>query len=307
MPKPSALPFCPDGPFLVRDALDAGASRNRLARTDLTAPIHGIRTLASQPVRLVEAVAAVLRPDQFFSHVTAAALWGAPVIDDDPDVVHVSVLGDGPVMRRPEVVSHRARVPTEYVAEHHGVRLSTPARCWYECAGLLPWEDLVVLGDHFVGQPGLATVDDLRQAVPARGHRARDARTALEYIRVGSESPMETRLRLRVVGAGFPEPVLNVDVHAADGSFLGRVDMAWPEYRIALEYDGDHHRERETFRHDQRRGNGFAVNGWIVVHATAVDAGRPAVLFERLRQGFEQRRLERANARRDQVAGFAVR
>ena len=100
---------------------------------------------------------------------------------------------------------------------------------------------------------------------------------------------METHLRLAVVDAGFPEPALNIDVRADSGEFLGRVDMAWTAYRIALEYDGDHHRERETFRHDQRRGNGFTVNGWLVIHATAVDLARPAVLFERLRRAFADR------------------
>ncbi|WNY32760.1 hypothetical protein Q9Q99_10360 [Curtobacterium flaccumfaciens] len=92
-----------------------------------------------------------------------------------------------------------------------------------------------------------------------------------------------------MVEAGFPEPELNVDVHDGAGRFLGRVDMAWPEFGIALEYDGDHHRERDTFRHDQRRDNGFVVNDWLVIHATASDAHRPAVLFERLRQAFEVR------------------
>ncbi|TCL81229.1 MULTISPECIES: hypothetical protein [unclassified Curtobacterium] len=51
-------------------------------------------------------------------------------------------------------------------------------------------------------------------------------------------------------------------------------------------------RRRRTFQHDQRRSNGFAVNGWIVIHATAADTGRPAVLFERLRQAFVQRQVE---------------
>ncbi len=97
---------------------------------------------------------------------------------------------------------------------------------------------------------------------------------------------METRFRLAVVHAGFAEPQLNIDVLDEAGVFLGRVDMAWPEYRIALEYDGDHHREQETFRHDQRRRNGFEVNGWLVIHVTAADAARPAVMFERLRQAF---------------------
>ncbi|GAA1493592.1 hypothetical protein GCM10009627_19380 [Curtobacterium herbarum] len=147
----------------------------------------------------------------------------------------------------------------------------------------------MAVGDHVVGRSQLATIDDLRAAVvPGARHVVR-ARAALELVRVGSESAMETWWRLAVVEAGFDEPELNVDVHDDAGRFLGRVDMAWPDHRIALEYDGDHHRERDVFRHDQQRDNGFAVNDWLVVHATAADRARPTVLFQRLRQAFARR------------------
>jgi hypothetical protein len=160
-------------------------------------------------------------------------------------------------------------------------------------------EDLVVIGDYFVGTSGLATVDDLSAAVPTGGRNARRAREALELIRSGVESPMESRMRLRLVHAGFPEPAVNVDVFASNGTFLGRVDMAWPELRIAFEYDGDHHRDPGTFRNDHRRSTAFNVEGWMVVHATALDAARPALVFERLRQAFEQRRMESRVARHE--------
>jgi hypothetical protein len=149
--------------------------------------------------------------------------------------------------------------------------------------------ELIALGDYFVGRSGLATIDDLAAEVHSGMRGARRARAALERIRVGAESAMETYVRLAVVDAGFPEPELNLDVHDEQGIFLGRVDFAWPDQKIALEYDGDHHRDREQYRRDQRRGNGFTAGGWLVIHATAADAGRPAVLLERLRQAFAAR------------------
>ncbi|MGN6407416.1 MAG: endonuclease domain-containing protein, partial [Curtobacterium sp.] len=169
---------------------------------------------------------------------------------------------------------------------------------------LLDLVDLVVIGDHLVGRSGLATIDELARAIRPGARASRTARGALDLIRVGAESAMETRVRLAVVDAGFPEPQLNIDVHDGAGVFLGRVDMAWPELRIALEYDGDHHRERETFHHDQRRRNGFEVNGWLVIHVTATDAARPAVMFERLRQAFA---LRAGGTRGQSIAERAVR
>ena len=281
-----------DRAFRVSDALAEGATRARLTRKDLQAPLHGVRAGAYVPLEIVEAVAVVLRPDQFISHVSAARLWGAPLparFEDGP--VHVSSIGDAPVMRRPQVVGHRTRVDVQ-VATIRGIRVGAPGRTWFECASLLSHVELVVVGDDLVGPDGPATVDDLRRAIVPGARSAHAARTALDRVRSGVESPMETRFRIGVVDAGFPEPEVNVDVTDTSGAFLGRVDLAWPALRIGLEYDGDHHRDRATFQHDQRRSNGFSVNGWIIIHATAADAQRPAVLFERLRQAFVQRRLE---------------
>lgn len=281
----------------MKDALAEGVRRSRLTRKDLQAPLHGVRAVAGVPIETVEAVAVVLRDDQFISHVSAVRLWGSPTparFDDGP--VHVTSIGTAPVMRRPQVAGHRVRtaVPTTSV---RGIRVSAPGRAWFECASLLSTHELVVVGDHLVGPDGPATIDDLRRSITPGSRSARRARAALDRIRSGVESPMETRVRLGVVDAGFPEPEVNVDVHDEDGVFLGRVDLAWTGLRIGLEYDGDHHRDRSTFQNDQRRSNGFIVNGWIIIHATAADARRPSVLFERLRQAFVQRHLEAQQGR----------
>ena len=191
-------------------------------------------------------------------------------------------------MRRPTVVGHRRRA-REDVVVRHGVPVSTAARAWRECASLLTVAELVAVGDHLVGVGGLTTIDALAATIAPGERFASVARAAIERIRVGAESAMETWLRLAVVDAGFPEPELQVEVVDHAGRFLARVDMAWPAARIALEYDGDHHRERGTFEHDQRRDNAMTVAGWLVLHANKMDARRPAVLFERLRQAFTAR------------------
>jgi very-short-patch-repair endonuclease len=85
---------------------------------------------------------------------------------------------------------------------------------------------------------------------------------------------METRLRLLLVDAGAPRPVAQYDVRDARGRFLARVDLAYPEQRIALEYEGDHHRERVHFRQDVSRLNALRAAGWIVLRFTADDVLR---------------------------------
>jgi len=144
----------------------------------------------------------------------------------------------------------------------------------------------VAVGDFLVGHRGPTTVDALAATILPDERFVAVARAAIDLVRVGADSAMETWLRLAVIDAGFPEPELQVEVFDDAGRFLARVDMGWRNMRIALEYDGDHHRERGTFEHDQRRDNSMTVHGLLVLHANRTDIGRPGVLFERLRQAF---------------------
>lgn len=282
-------------PFLVADALDHGVGRERLRRSDVVTPARGVRLPADRTGFLDEvlAVGLLLRPDQYFSHTTAARLWDAPVprtFTGADSAIHVSTIGHGPVERRRGVTGHRTDPTRADVTTMFGVRVSTPAACWYECRTLLGLRALVVLGDHMVGVGRLTSTARLEGSVHAGDRAVVTARTALDLVRVGAESPMETVVRLIVVDAGFPEPELNVDVHDESAQFIGRVDMAWVELRIAVEYDGDHHRtDRDTFRHDRARGNAFVVADWLTIHVTARDVHRPAAFLERLRQAFALR------------------
>jgi very-short-patch-repair endonuclease len=52
--------------------------------------------------------------------------------------------------------------------------------------------------------------------------------------------------------------------------FVGRVDLAWPELRIALEYEGAHHAgSREQLAHDRARLNALTTAGWTVLNVAA--------------------------------------
>ncbi len=48
----------------------------------------------------------------------------------------------------------------------------------------------------------------------------------------------ESWLRLRIVDAGFPRPVVQIEVLDADGRCVYRLDLGWPDRRLAVEYDG---------------------------------------------------------------------
>ena len=97
----------------------------------------------------------------------------------------------------------------------------------------------------------------------------RRLRELLTLVDPRAESPMETRLRLLLHDAGAPPPTPQHEVRASDGRLIGRVDLAYPEWRIAIEYEGDHHRERAQFRRDITRMNALRDAGWLVLRFTA--------------------------------------
>jgi very-short-patch-repair endonuclease len=94
-------------------------------------------------------------------------------------------------------------------------------------------------------------------------------------------SPQETRLRLLVGSSSLPQPVAQFVVRL-DGRFVARVDLAWPDRRVALEYDGLWHAEPGQFAKDRQRLNLLQAAGWRVVFVTAADLRNPARLIARI-------------------------
>lgn len=103
-----------------------------------------------------------------------------------------------------------------------------------------------------------------------------------------AESPPESILKLIVVEAGFPVPEVQFEITAVDGRRLYVLDIAWPELRIALEYDGfAAHEERQES--DAQRDARMAGRGWTTIRATAADLRDPSRLLSELRDAFTLR------------------
>ena len=92
----------------------------------------------------------------------------------------------------------------------------------------------------------------------------RKARLALEQARIGSDSAPETKLRLALENGGLPEPRLNAPVELGAG-VVRQPDLAYPEQKVAVEYDGEGHSEAAQIVRDIAREEDFARAGWMVV------------------------------------------
>jgi hypothetical protein len=230
---------------------------------------------------MVCAVGLALPPGAGFAGRSAAVLWGATDLAGQDDPVEVVLPRDvrwnpGPGVR----VRRLAK----------GQRLVRCGR-WL-CTSrsdiavdLLRWralDDGVVLLDQLVhaGMVGLEAAREAAANLPRCQGSAR-ARDAARLADGWAESPQETRLRLLLIRGGLPAPVAQYRVFDGQG-FVARVDFAYPELRIAIEYDGLWHGERQAFLDDRRRLNRLVAAGWIVVHVTLDDLRQPARLVARI-------------------------
>lgn len=102
------------------------------------------------------------------------------------------------------------------------------------------------------------------------------------------ESALESSLLLRLFDAGFPLPYPQFSIQAVDGREVWRLDFAWPDQRIALEYDGYEAHERRAVA-DAARDEDLRRRGWLVIRATATDMREPTLLFGKLRAAFASR------------------
>ena len=137
------------------------------------------------------------------------------------------------------------------------------------------------------------------------------ARRAVGLADERAESPPESVLRVVLRCAGLA-PVPQYVVRDAEGRFVARVDLAFPDVRIAVEYDGAWHGRPGELARDRRRHNALVAAGWTVVHITAADMHAPdrvvasvtALLRERglfrLPSTGESRKSPRSMARREE-------
>ena len=217
-----------------------------------------------------------------YSGRAAAYLLGATELADSAGVVEVSVptgVRFGPVdgMRVRRVV-----LPTSDVTAVTRRRCTTGLRTALDIARWEPLPDAVAALDVLLARAVVGQAQ-LREAATAyAGRGGRRVGQAAELADPRAESPPESRLRVLLALAGLPA-VPQFTVCDADGHFVARVDLAFPDRRIAIEYDGVWHAERGQFARDRQRLNRLVAAGWTVLHVTAADMRDPDALVARVR------------------------
>jgi len=258
-------------------------------------PSRGVRVRAGLPESFITAVDAALAgcvPGSVVVGVTAARLWKLPVphwMSGSDTLIELAVPPGDAHARRHGVRGRRLDVPDTHLVLLEGRPVTTVERTWVDCAASLPLPHLVAMGDAVLHRE-MATSEELWQVLhwAYRRRGVAIARAAWPMLDGRSESPGESLLRVGLMGEGVPRPVCNLQV-IEGGEWLARVDMAWPEWRIAVEYDGVVHGGEVSRRKDARRRNLLMEHGWVVITATADDLRRPWVIAGQVRTALTSR------------------
>jgi hypothetical protein len=276
-------------PFSVEDAQELGIGPSRLRSQDFHRPFRGVRSLseAAGTLGLCRAYAPIMQRGQFFSHLTAARLYGFPLPPRLQSSDLLDVWAETVQAKTAGVIGHRSNpVPFRLV---EGLPVVDPRHVLVQIADQLGHDYLVAAGDYLVRRKlpleTIGTIHDVvRESGGVRGIRA--LRHAMRQVRPGTDSPMETKLRLVLVRGGLREPVIGHTITTEDGAFIGTPDLAYIPERIAIEYEGDGHRtDRRVFQSDIERRELMQEQHWYVIRVVSSHLyPNPAWLINRVRQ-----------------------
>ena len=274
--------------FSRTEAIGAGVTRDRLNRTDLRRLRRGLYARRQMDIAEADLAAALCRndPDVVLVGPSAARLLGIPMpgalegwaLGTPVHLATVSARGSSDnIMTWHDYVLAPEDIKTlTYRMQTSGrtsiIRTTSRVRTWRDLASHLTHQQLVAAGDHLVRMPypwaedrvaPWCTLPELHAA--CTGRHARALRRAVNDVRVGADSPVETRLRLAFVAAGLPEPEINTVLAGTDGVKRHRPDFQWPAFELCVEYEGGNHNDDGQVARDIRRARAVKAAGYLEV------------------------------------------
>jgi very-short-patch-repair endonuclease len=286
--------------LLTRSQLEGALTRHQLRRLvergaliPCAERVWRVPTAARTWNQLVLVCCLAGGPATAASHLCAGAIWGLEGIKHA--AVHVTM----PPNRShrwvrgvqndqyPVTAHHRDLDPSE-IRVRERIPVTGPARTLVDLAAGVGPALLATAVDSAL-RSRLVTLDEIvaaREGHPVRGARKLDPILEARLESGAGDSVWEDRLWRWIVAAGLPMPARQVPVVLPSGP--ARLDMAYPEQLVAIEFDGfAWHRTRRSFDRDRLRTSELATAGWLVVQVTSAQSRTVAVRL--VRSALEQR------------------
>jgi len=225
---------------------------------------------------------------------TAAFLHGCTAANGGK--IHILVDYHRRLSNLPDVAVHQGLYDEEDVVILDGLRTMTIEYALAELLCRAPRRDALACLDQALTPLSREVRNEFRAEVRYRIASRRDPRgrrrsqVLLDLAGGLAESPAESWLLLSLFDAGFPVPTQQFPVLDMRGREVYRLDLAWEEPRVAVEYDG-YAAHVDRVARDAARDEDLRRRGWTIIRATADDLKDPARLHVEIRRVFWQRRF----------------
>ncbi len=221
---------------------------------------------------------------------TAALLYGCTAADTGR--IHVLVGYDRTAHSTPAVAFHQGLCEEQDIVDVGGLRVVSLDFAIAELLCRASRRTALACADQAIAlsENGFRA-EVLHRIAGRRDSRGRRRGEILLELATGlAESPAESWLLLGFFDDGLPIPRQQAPVRDLAGRELYRLDFAWEEARIAVEYDG-YVAHVDRAGPDSVRQADLERRGWIVLRADSADLREPARLHAEIRRAFSRRRL----------------
>ena len=206
-----------------------------------------------------------------FSHESAAVLWGldlltVPQMLDAYSRSHCAT-------DRERIHRHKTAISPDEVTRLPGtsIMVTTVARTLQDCARSMPFREAVVLADSIMRRGLMEPHEVIETLLNLTGYGGSAGPFLAQAVDASSESAGESLTRCLLMEHRLPSPVSQYPISCEGRNY--RVDFAWPEARVILEFDGEQkyvdHPGRD--RREAARDRALTRAGWTVVHLTWAD------------------------------------
>ena len=213
----------------------------------------------------------------FASHRTAAVLHGCWSAHDGPAPVELTI-GRRATVNRTDATIHRPRDFNAIAPVRlHRIPTTDAVRTLTDLGQVINDDALRSTVFAFLRKQ-LVTIETLQCAAAERSSQGRVSAAALTRVLAASTSgsgfvasELEREVLQAVVDAGLPPPVVNFRIVAGGRQYI--VDLAWPQWRVAIELDSREF-HLHTFDTDRERDVNLKLAGWEIHRFTWTHATR---------------------------------
>ena len=255
---------------------------------------------AGRHALVARAAVAQAKTEVVVSHVSGLPFFDAPTWGIDLDVVHLTRTDGNAGRSEAGVQQHCGAIIDGDVQECDGLEVMSPTRLALETTTVADVEASICVVSYLM-HCGLTTMERLRARYELMRHWPDTLATDL-VLRLSDprfESVGESRTYYLCFREQLPMPEPQYVVRDDSGRIVGRVDFAWPELGVFLEFDGNVKYEKflregerpsdVVVREKEREQEICRITGWRCIRISWADLAHPARTAAMIRRALAPR------------------